>query len=297
MLDYDALATLDVLIRTGSFNKAASALHLTQSAVSQRIRAFEERVGAPLVARTTPCSLTPLGHILLNHFGQVALLENELDIGLDSLQTSLPSFKIGVNADSVATWFLPAVLPLLTKRPWVISFLIENEFESFSLLQDGLVIGCVSTRASALPGCSLEPLGRMEYICLATKRFIRRYFPNGFTLENVLKAPAVIFNEKDGLHERFLKRVLRKKQIDFPRFELPSSEGFVEIIKGGAAYGLVPELQSRALVHKGALVKLGPEVPVYVPLFWHYPLREASPLKAFRKEFVAAGRGELFAEK
>jgi len=251
-------------------------------------------MGAPLVARTTPCTPTPLGRTLLNHFGQVALLENELDIGLNSSQTSLPSLKIGVNADSVATWFIPAVLPLLKKRPWVISFIIENEFESFSLLQHGMVVGCVSTRPSALPGCSLEALGRMRYICLATKGFIRRYFPNGFTFENVLKAPAVIFNEKDGLHERFLKRIHRKKQVDFPRFELPSSEGFVDLIKGGAAYGLVPELQSQVLIRKGLLVQVAtPEAPVYVPLYWHYPLREAWPLEAFRKEFIAGARREL----
>ena len=52
MLDYAALSALAAVIEEGSFERAALALHVTPSAVSQRIRLLEERSGSPLVVVT-----------------------------------------------------------------------------------------------------------------------------------------------------------------------------------------------------------------------------------------------------
>lgn len=290
MLNYESLAALEAIVRSGSFNKAASALHITQSAISQRIRSLENAVGEPLLSRSSPPKATAMGQRLIRHFHEVSLLEQELSLGAPAGERRYARLGIGVNADSVATWFPAAVLPLLRKREWTVAFTIENEWESLTLLQHGQVMGCVSTSSTPLPGCSLEALGKMKYLCLARKSFAKKFFSDGFTLQNILNAPAVIFNEKDMLHEKFIGKLFRKKQLDFPRYEMPSSEGFVEIVKDGLAYGLVPELQSRELIEKGMLVDLAPGHDMQVPLYWHYSIREPQPLKAFRKEFVERAR-------
>ncbi|MFY8016875.1 MAG: LysR family transcriptional regulator, partial [Inhella sp.] len=74
-LDYAQLAALASVVSEGSFEAAARALHITPSALSQRIRQLEQRLGGVLVLRGKPCSITPLGEPLLRHAQQVALLE------------------------------------------------------------------------------------------------------------------------------------------------------------------------------------------------------------------------------
>ena len=78
MLDYLGLAALAAVVREGSFERAARKLHVTPSAVSQRIKQLEERTGQVLVQRGTPCTGTEAGRRLCLHLEQVALLENAL---------------------------------------------------------------------------------------------------------------------------------------------------------------------------------------------------------------------------
>ena len=63
--DPAALECLAALVDEGSFERAASRLSITQSAVSQRLRALEAAVGQPLVVRSRPLRLTEPGKVLL----------------------------------------------------------------------------------------------------------------------------------------------------------------------------------------------------------------------------------------
>lgn len=78
MLNYPALEGLDAVIRTGSFEKAAEALDITASAVSQRIAKLERLVSARLIERTTPCRATEEGALLIQHLEKVRFMEREL---------------------------------------------------------------------------------------------------------------------------------------------------------------------------------------------------------------------------
>src|SRR4051794_34409011 len=108
--DYALLSALAAVVREGSFERAARALHVTPSAVSQRMKLLEERVGNLLVARGQPCPAPPAGAVLCRHVEQVSLLEHELGEQLPELApfvgaSAAPTLRIAVNADSVATWF------------------------------------------------------------------------------------------------------------------------------------------------------------------------------------------------
>ncbi len=117
MLDYAHLKALSVVITEGGFERAAKVLFITQSAVSQRIKALEERVGQTLLIRSNPVQATPMGKRLLRHYAQVSLLESELSAEIDADDPSLPTVvKIAVNADSLATWFLPAIAELFKRH-------------------------------------------------------------------------------------------------------------------------------------------------------------------------------------
>ena len=64
MLDYTSLEALATVLHEGSFERAARRLHVTPSAVSQRVKQLEERLGQVLVQRGSPCTGTEAGQRL-----------------------------------------------------------------------------------------------------------------------------------------------------------------------------------------------------------------------------------------
>jgi LysR family transcriptional regulator (chromosome initiation inhibitor) len=289
MLDYKLLHALVMVVQECGFDRAARSLHLTQSAVSQRIRQLEEQTGQILLARTTPPRPTMAGKRLIKHCHQVMLMEAELD-DLEGLSGSgeVRSISIGINADSLATWFLTAVTPLLEIERIVLDIHVDDQDETHRLLRDGDVAGCISTRATSVQGCQAIPLGVMTYRLCASPSFASRHFPCGVTREAVSTAPVLLFNRKDRLSHRFMKTFLGMINDSFPRHYLPSSEKFVDFIAAGFAYGMLPDLQTSTLRKKGHLVDLCPDIAVPVSLYWHCWGVAATPLK---KLTAALSRG------
>ncbi|MGL5667150.1 MAG: LysR family transcriptional regulator ArgP, partial [Shewanella sp.] len=214
MLEYANLKALAVVVSEGGFERAAKVLHITQSAVSQRVRQLEERVGQSLLIRSTPVVATPTGKRLLRHYSQVQLLESELRAELDADDPNHPTtVRIAVNADSLATWFLPALADMFSRHAWLLELIVDDESYTHHLLKNGEAVGCVTTTANPMAGCSSEFLGTMEYMCVATPAFAARYFEwvensddvgTQITQAQLAKAPAVVFSTKDKMHEKYL---------------------------------------------------------------------------------------------
>jgi LysR family transcriptional regulator (chromosome initiation inhibitor) len=284
MINYESLSALEAVIRLGSFHKAARELHITQSAVSQRIRLLEDYCGTPLLSRTAPLKATSLGVRLINHTRLVQGMESELLItGKASAGISRYStLNVGVNADSLATWFLKAVAPLLKKQRILLNLIIENEFLAYELLQRGEVLGCVSAREQALPGCERVRLGVMKYQCVATKSFIKKFFSKGFIKSSIQKAPTILFDLNDHAFDQFLRKSFGFKSLSYPHHTMPSSEGLFEAILADAGYGLVPTLQALPYLKKKRLVDITPNKCFNVALYWHYPRMETQTQKSLR---------------
>lgn len=277
MLDYKLVEALAAVIDEGGFERAARRLNLTQSAVSQRIRQLEEALGGPALTRTQPPAPTRSGRLLLRHARRVDLLEAELARGLnigpatrgDGDATPWRTVAVAVNADSLATWFLDAVLPILTPGGLTLDLRVDDQERTHEMLRAGEVAGCVSTRPTAMQGCRVVPLGRMRYICACSPDFAARWFPEGFTLAAVRRAPAVVFNRRDMAHDRFLASLFGESPTGAPRHHVPDSERFVDFIAGGAGFGMSPHMQAAKRLACGALVDLTPRTPMDVPLYWH----------------------------
>jgi LysR family transcriptional regulator (chromosome initiation inhibitor) len=268
MLDYKQLEALATVVEEGGFDKAAGRLHITQSAVSQRIRALEDTVGQALLIRSTPVRPTPAGQRLLTHFRKVYHLESDLLADLLPSSDSVPVIALGINEDSLATWFLPALHPFLQANNVLLDLYTDDQEQTHDLLRAGKVAGCVSTRPDPIQGCSCFRLGRMEYQCLATPEFARRWFPHGVTAEGIRQAPAVTFNRKDMLHCRFAQ-AWNVMPGEFPTHYVPSTEKFVELISASLAYGMVPHPQGLPLTTRGELLPLAPQSHISITLYWH----------------------------
>ena len=187
MLDYAGLEALAAVVREGSFERAARKLHVTPSAVSQRIKLLEERVGQVLVLRGQPCSGTDAGRRLCLHLEQVALLENDLRRKNPELvpegQTALPTLKLAVNADSLSTWFMDAMSAFTRDGNELLDISIDDQDHTAKRIREGEVLAAVTATSSAIPGCNTWPLGRMRYVAAASPDFIRRYLKDGITPE------------------------------------------------------------------------------------------------------------------
>lgn len=297
MLDYAALSALSAVIREGSFERAALALHVTPSAVSQRIRALEERVGCALVVRDQPCRPTEQGRRLCQHVDRVRLLEQELQGTLPALAPegiSRVALPIAVNADSLATWFAPAVATFAADAPVLVEVVVDDEEHTTEWLRGGAVLAAVTGTARAATGCNSRPLGAMRYLAAASPAFVARHFASGVGAVSLAQAPSLVFNTKDTLQARWVRRLCHR-HVDLPRHTLPSPQAFVTAAVAGMGWGLQPQALIAAHLQAGALVELVPGAALDVPLYWQHARAASALLEGLSRAVLAAAGGALLA--
>lgn len=273
MLDYPALSALAAVIRTGSFDAAAEALAVTPSAVSQRVKGLEERLGLPLIVRASPCRPTDAGARLAAHLDQVTLLEHEMLAGDPAWAAvfggARPTFKIALNADSLGTWFPGAAARFAARRPNTLSLVVDDEADTAERLRAGEVIAAVTTAGKAVAGCRTLPLGLLRYAAVATPAFRDIHFPDGVTAESLAAAPVLRFSPRDRLQLQWTEKVVGSP-MEGPTHWVPSTQGFLDFTLAGVGWSLTPERLAAPLITSGCLVDLGPGVVVDVPLFWQH---------------------------
>ncbi|QPM91897.1 LysR family transcriptional regulator ArgP [Pseudooceanicola algae] len=269
-LDPAQLATLAAILRRGSFDRAAAELGVTQSAVSQRLRALEEQVGMVLVQRGPPATGTQAGARLAQHAEQLALLESRALHQIGQVERPGGQVSVAVNADSLATWFPEALARAQDSAPGLqFNLRVDDEGHSADWLREGRVMAAITATATPLRGCDAIFLGRMRYLATASPGFVARYFPVGLTPEAMARAPVLLFDAKDRLQDRWVDAHVAPTDLPPPpRHVMPSSEAFQQGARHGLAWGLNPELSVRADLASGALVELRPDTPVDVALYW-----------------------------
>lgn len=300
MLDDAALSALAAVIREGSFERAALALHVTPSAVSQRIRQLEDRVGCALVVRAQPCRATDTGRRLCQHVDRVRLLEQDLHGALPALApegVTRVALPIAVNADSLATWFAPALAGYAADAPVLVEVAVDDQDHTATWLASGSVLAAVTGTARAAAGCNSRALGAMRYRAVASPAFMARHFAGGANggvgAGSLAQAPSLVFNSKDDLQARWVRRLCHR-HVDLPRHTLPSPQAFVIASLAGMGWGLHPEAMVADHLAAGRLVDLLPDTPLDVPLYWQHARAASALLDGLgRVLLAAAGRALL----
>lgn len=263
--DYPHLATLAAILRTGSFEAAAHELSVTQSAVSQRLKALEERVGTLLVHRAQPCTGTDIGNRLAAHADHVAAMEQQI---VGQLRDLVPNrgarLRIAVNADSLATWFLA---PLASVDGQFFDLILDDQAFSSDLLRRGEVAAAVTAQDTTIAGCVSRYLGKLRYLATASPAFCARYLPDGATPEALGRAPMLRFNAKDDLQSAWMRKFIGDG-IYPPSHSLASSQGFVDAALLGMGWGMNPEIMVREHIKAGRLVEIKPNTAYDTPLYW-----------------------------
>src|SRR5262245_14466326 len=262
-VDGQQLAAFAAVIELGSFDAAAERLHITPSAVSQRIKALEQRVGQVLVVREKPCTATAAGVPLLRLAAQTALLEAEALVEMAGGDGVSARIAVAVNADSMATWFTGVFAALCDVQ---FDVRIEDQDHSTRLLREGVVMGAVTTECRPVPGCRVQPLGVMRYVPVASPGYVERYLPDGFTVHAVAEAPSLAWNRDDALQDMLVRKVFRRDVRRRQHF-VPTAEGFGAAVLAGLGWGMFPDSLAAPRLRDGSFVRVS-QTHLDVPLYW-----------------------------
>ena len=260
------LAALSAIHRRGSFDLAAATLGITPSAISQRLKTLEERMGCLLINRSQPCTATPPGLRLIRHHDEVALLQSQLTQDLPQLNAGPATIRIAVNADSLATWVIPA---LAATDGLLFDLVIDDQDHSQDWLKRGEVSAAITSHPGPLQGCDTVPLGALRYHATASPAYIAKWLPQGATKAALTHAPALTFSDKDRLQGAWLQSQFRPR-FTFPTHRLASAHAFVDAAIAGLGWGMNPEPLIAAHLAHGTLAELIPNTPLDVPLYWQF---------------------------
>jgi LysR family transcriptional regulator, chromosome initiation inhibitor len=290
MLDPAQLAALAAVHRRGSFDLAAAQLHVTPSAVSQRIKALEEATGSLLIIRGAPCTATATGLRLIRHHDEVTLLERTVAADLPGLSPGPATLRIAVNADSLATWVIPA---LAATEGLLFDLVIDDQDVSQDWLRRGEVVAAITSHPGPLQGCDTIPLGSLRYRATASPAYMTRWFPHGVTAKALADAPGLTFSEKDHLQTRWVASQTKSGQRPaFPTHRMASSQAFVDACLTGLGWGMNPEPLIAAHLAHGALVELLPDTTLDTPLYWQFT-RLAAPALTGLTRAIRAAAGQM----
>ncbi|MET7684989.1 LysR family transcriptional regulator ArgP [Streptomyces sp. NPDC005423] len=293
-LPLDQVRTLLAVVDEGTFDAAAAALHVTPSAVSQRVKALEQRTGRVLLLRTKPVRVTESGAVIVRFARQLGRLERDARSELGLSGAGEPTrVSVAVNADSLATWFLGALTRVEPGARICFELRREDEAHTAALLREGLVMAAVTSSPDPVPGCSVRPLGRMRYLPVAAPDFVERCL-GGPLGDALAEAPVVVFDRRDDFQDGFVRGLgPGRAGASAVRHHVPTSEGFVASVAAGLGWGMVPDVQADPLLRAGRLVNLAPDRPVDVPLHWQQWKLDSPALAEVAAAVAGAAAGVL----
>lgn len=290
MLDYAALSALAAVVREGSFDAAAATLNITPSAVSQRIKGLEDRLGAVLVVRSQPCVATPSGAVLCSHLDRVRLLE--ADLSLPGLDRGPPTLRVAVNADSLATWFPAAAAVFAADGAATLDLMLDDEGHTSARLRSGEVLAAVTADPTPVTGCRIAPLGTMTYCAVATPDFIERHFTSRDAGQALKTAPMLRFDRRDQMQARWARDV-HGVEIAPPVHWAPSTQGMLDLTLQGLGWGMAPLSLVEPHLKAGRLAELPPGRRADVSLYWQSARLHASALDRLTGAVTQAARNAL----
>ncbi len=294
-LDYSHVRALAAVIREGSFDRAAQALNVTPSAISQRIRTLEDRTGRLLVQRTVPAVPTADGQIIVQYAEQTALLEHDALARLGMLADDVPqaTLPVAVNHDSLETWFMDAAIHFSAGTQATLDMRAEDQDHTAALLRNGTVLGAVTTLSEPVQGCRLHALGNMRYVASCSPDFHRRHFANGVTAQSLGQAPVLVYNRKDAMQARFARKVMGQTPWQPPVWWLPSARAFVQASLAGLGWTMNPLDLVKEELDAGTLVPLRARAFEDAPLYWQHWRVNSDTMSALTEAILNAARAHL----
>ena len=289
-ISIEQLTALRQVVEDGGFEAAADELHISQSAISQRIKNLESQIGQIVVQRTKPVRATETGQLLLRFSRQIALAQEEVMALIAKEQRGAAvSIRIAVNADSLESWVLPALAPM-AHQGIALDLRRQDEHITAGLLRSGEVMAAITADRNPVQGCSITALGSTAYYAVCTPEFKERWFAGGMDRQSVEEAPLVQYDRNDLLQYHFIRRITLAR-VHPPTHYVPTSAGYNNAISLSFGWGLIPA-SVLSSYPDGALALLSNE-PLLLPLYWQQWKLSSPSLSAVAQAIIEAGRKAL----
>lgn len=281
------LETLLAIVEEGSFEVAASVLGISPFAVSQRIKALEASTGRVLVRRANPVGATEAGEVLVQAARRIALVQAETDARLGQRLARVP-LSVAINSDSLATWFTQVLSDTAQQGDVALRIRIEDEARTLAMLRRGDVLGAVTREHSPVSGCDSTFLGTMRYFAVAAPHIAEGFHSGRFTWETM---PLVGYGPNDqvlddAMRERFIDSHVVRARVS----QIPSSEGYLEAVRVGLGWGLLPQVQAQPLVESKELLLLD-DHQLDIDLYWQRWRLESEVLSDLTRSVINAAAG------
>jgi LysR family transcriptional regulator (chromosome initiation inhibitor) len=283
MLDYAQLEALLAVIRERSFDGAARALGLTPSAISQRIKRLEERVGAIVVTRTSPTTPTEIGLKLCRHTERVRLMETDVLSGPMPAGCA-PQIKVKIAVgDATHCSLLISALVDATGTEGGDILLDIATFEPADVLdviRSGGALAAMTDSRAMVNGFKSVFLGFEKLRAVASRQFMARHFADGLTVEALAAAPMIWRVGNGGAEALWLERVVGTPSD--PLYHLiPSAPNCIEAIRSGIAWGMCEATAVDPLIARGELVELAAGSAIVREVHWNFSLLVENAMRGF----------------
>ena len=273
-LNADQLHAFWTVVQTGSYHRAAEALCITQSAVTQRIQALEGALGQKLFIRSgRGVSLTAAGRILSRYCREQGQAEERLRMELQGSSEGLAG-RLAVASGSVegCQWLLPEVAKLGREHPDLdITLLVDEGIEPVALLESGKVDAVLSEIPLRRRGIRSARIGAMTYQ-LAVSAELSADWPDEPTSAQLKAARAIDFSPRDRVTLDLLANCLPGEDVsDLRRHFVNDTMALFDWVLAGGGYSALPVPLMRPQLEAGRLRILFPDIQSQKPLYWASP--------------------------
>lgn len=243
-INYELYKVFFYVASTLSFSEASKQLFISQSAVSQSIKALEKKLDQTLFIRSTKrVQLTPEGEILLRHVEPAMNLIKRGESQLIDSAASGGQIRIGAS-DTICRYFLVPYLKRFHEEFPNAHIKVTNEtsLKCVDLLENGqvdlIVINYPNSNLSNL--YSLKKIAKFQDVFVANNSF-SELKDKCITLKDLLNYPILMLERRSTTSE-FLHSQFQQHQLDLvPEIELSSNDLLIDLAKIGLGIAFIPD--------------------------------------------------------
>lgn len=270
-----------------SFSEASKRLYISQSAVSQSIKALEKRLGQPLFIRSTKkVRLTPAGQVLLKHVEPAIRLisrgESQL---LDGNSLGFGQLHIGAS-DTVCRYFLvPCLEQFHQKFPNVpIKVTNATSLSCADLLEQGKVDLIVTNDPNSRLNHSYIRKRILEFqdVFIANPSFFS-FARKEVSFAELNNHPLLMLDKKSATSE-FLRSLFLQHQLELiPEIELNSNDLLIDLARIGLGIAFLPDYCLNGHMEDITVLHTTEKIP---PRRLAASINENLPISASAEEFL-----------
>ena len=242
-INYELYKVFYHVATTLSFSEAANKLFISQSAVSQSIKALEKKLNQKLFIRSTKkVRLTPEGELLLRHVEPAMNLIHRGEIQLLEASEGVGQLRIGAS-DTICRYFLVPYLERFHKEFPGAHIKVTNatSIHCVELLENGQVdLIVVNSPNPYLGNCETKHIRSFQDVFVANHSF-DKLVGRCLSYKELLEHPILMLDKKSTTSE-FLHNLFLQHQLDLvPEIELSSNDLLIDLAKIGLGIACIPD--------------------------------------------------------